>query len=63
MQVLYQRCAGLDVHKNTVVACVLTSTAKGMATPVVQTFKTMTRDLEGLSAWLAAAQVAGYLPR
>ena len=57
MQVLYQRCAGLDVHKNTVVACVLTSTAKGMATPEVQTFKTMTRDLEALSRWLKELEV------
>ena len=57
MQVLYPRCAGLDVHKKTVVACVLTSTSKGTATPVVKTFKTMTRDLEALSAWLVTLQV------
>ena len=24
MQVMYERCAGLDVHKKTVVACVVT---------------------------------------
>ncbi len=30
MQVLYGRCAGLDVHKKTVVACVLTSTEQGV---------------------------------
>ena len=57
MQVLYQRCAGLDVHKRTVVACVLTSTEKGAATPEVKTFGTMTRDLEALSQWLAERQV------
>jgi transposase len=57
MQVLYGRCAGLDVHKKTVVACVMTSTAKGVATQEVRTFGTMTRDLEALSAWLVAAQV------
>ena len=57
MQVVYRRCAGLDVHKKTVVACILTSTAEGTATQAVQTFGTMTRDLEALSAWLAAAQV------
>jgi len=57
MEVLYRRCAGLDVHKKTVVACVLTSTTRGTATQEVQTFGTMTRDLEALSAWLVAAQV------
>ncbi len=57
MQVLYGRCAGLDVHKKTVVACVLTSTEQGMARTEVRTFGTMTRDLEALSAWLTAAQV------
>jgi len=57
MQVMYQRCAGLDVHKRTVVACVLTSTATGAATQEVKTFGTMTRDLEALSAWLVAAGV------
>lgn len=57
MQVLYERCAGLAVHKKTVVACVMTSTAKGTATHEVRTFGTMTRALEALSAWLGAAQV------
>lgn len=57
MQVVYGRCAGLDVHKQTVVVCILTSTAKGTARQEVRTFGTMTRDLEGLSAWLTAAQV------
>jgi hypothetical protein len=57
MQVVYERCAGLDVHKKSVVACVLTSTAKGKASQEVRTFGTMTRDLEALSAWLVAAQV------
>lgn len=57
MQVLYRRCAGLDVHKKTVVACVLTSTEQGTATPKVKTFSTMTRDLAALSQWLAEQQV------
>ena len=57
MQVVYQRCAGLDVHKQTVVVCVLTSGVKGTATQEVRTFGTMTRDLEALSAWLVAQEV------
>jgi len=57
MEVVYRRCAGLDVHKKTVVACVLTSTNTGKPTQEVRTFGTMTRDLEALSAWLVAQQV------
>jgi transposase len=57
MQVVYERCAGLDVHKKTVVACILTGAARGTATQEVKTFGTMTRDLEALSAWLAQARV------
>ncbi len=53
MEVVYRRCAGLDVHKQSVVACVLTSTAKGTASQEVETFGTMTRDLERLAVWLA----------
>jgi hypothetical protein len=53
MEVLYGRCAGLDVHKLTVVACVLTSTGKGKTRQEVATFGTMTRDLEHLARWLA----------
>jgi transposase len=53
MEVVYRRCAGLDVHKQSVVACVLTSTAQGKASQEVATFGTMTRDLEALAAWLA----------
>ncbi len=58
MQVVYERCAGLDVHKKTVVVCVLRSTATGAARQEVRTFGTMTRDLEVLSAWLREQAVA-----
>jgi transposase len=57
MEVLYARCAGLDVHRKTVVACVLVSTGKGQVSRTVQTFGTMTRELERLSAWLVEQQV------
>lgn len=57
MDVVYQRCAGLDVHKKSVVACVLVSGGKRGVSKQVQTFGTMTRDLQALSAWLAERQV------
>jgi transposase len=47
MQIVYQRCCGLDVHKKTVVACLLTPAGKEL-----RTWGTMTADLLELIAWL-----------
>jgi transposase len=55
MDVVYERCCGLDVHKKRVVACLLTSGAAGEPVPTVRTFGTMTADLDALAAWLSAA--------
>jgi transposase len=52
MEVLYPQCAGLDVHKDTVVACVR-HMANGSVERKVRTFKTTTKDLLALSQWLA----------
>lgn len=52
MEVLYHRCAGLDVHKDTVVACVRLAEA-GQARHEVRTFKTTTRDLLASADWLS----------
>src|ERR1700740_2993032 len=53
MEVLYPHCAGLDVHKNTGVACVR-HTVDGTIKREVRTFKTITKELLALSEWLAA---------
>jgi len=52
MEVLHPRCCGLDVHKDTVVACVRLVIGRK---PVkeVRTFFTTTADLIALSEWLA----------
>jgi len=55
MDVLHPCCAGLDVHKKTVVACVLRSDAAGVPARRVRTFGTMLDDLGQLRDWLAAA--------
>lgn len=52
MEVLYARCAGLDVHKDTVVACVRTAEDGGGAKTEVRTFATTTRGLLELSDWM-----------
>ncbi len=52
MQVLYPRCAGLDVHKDVIVACV-----RCVSTPVhqeVRSFQTTTSGLQSLDEWLSS---------
>lgn len=57
MDILYSRCAGLDVHKKTVVACRISEDETGKSVVQVRTFATMTVDLLALSDWLAEVQV------
>jgi transposase len=52
MEVLNPHCAGLDIHKETVVACVRHMT-EGKVSTEVRTFKTTTEELLKLSEWLA----------
>jgi transposase len=52
MEVLHAHCAGLDVHKDTVVACAR-HMVDGKVTTVVRTFKTTTQELMALSGWLS----------
>src|SRR2546430_7323623 len=58
MQVLYERCCGLDVHKKTVVACVLITSPDGRVRKLVRTFATTTASLLALADWLASFQVS-----
>jgi transposase len=53
MEVLYPDCAGLDVHKDTVVTCARRVIA-GKVTREVRTFKTTTGELLALSEWLSS---------
>jgi transposase len=54
MDILHDRCAGLDVHKKTVVACIRCPGPDGSVTSHVRTFGTMTGGLLALSDWLRA---------
>jgi transposase len=51
MEILYPKCAGLDVHKDTVVACVRIVDESGLHQEV-RTFATTTVGLLALSDWL-----------
>lgn len=55
MQIVHACCCGLDVHKKSVVACLMSFDAKGRRRKEVRTFGTMTQDLLALSDWLTAA--------
>lgn len=57
MQVIYGRCAGLDVHKKTVSACVSVCEADGVKRRQKRTFGTFTTDLLALADWLKASGV------
>lgn len=52
MQVLYPRCAGLDVHKKTVVACRVHTLPNGHKQQEIATFGTTTPELLQLGDWL-----------
>ena len=57
MDVLHTNCAGLDVHKKTVVATVIISTERGKPIKATRTFATMPGDLLSLSDLLSGYQV------
>jgi len=47
MEVLHERCCGLDVHKKSITACIITTEGKE-----IRTFATMTRNLIELVDWV-----------
>jgi transposase len=57
MQVMYERCAGLDVHKKSVVACSIEPAEEGGWQKQTRRFGTMTDELLSLADWLRARQV------
>jgi transposase len=52
MDVLHERCCGIDLHKRSLTACVLAPGAAGRPRKELRTFGTMTADIEALAAWL-----------
>ena len=55
MDIMYERCCGLDVHKQTVVACVLEPGSGRQPHKEIRTFGTVTDDLLELLDWLVIA--------
>jgi transposase len=52
MRVLYERCCGLDIHKQFVVACLLVTAPAGSVRKEIRTSRSMTNDLLALADWL-----------
>lgn len=57
MQVIHQRCCGLDIHKKTIVACILITSQEGMVQKQTRSFSTMTTGLLTLIDWLDSWQI------
>jgi transposase len=54
MEVLFERCAGIDIHKRTAVVCLVTPGERGQPQRQTRTFGTTTPELLALSDWLSA---------
>ncbi len=57
MDVVHERCCGLDVHKRTVVACVIVPGPDRVPAKQIRTFGTMTVDVLQLADWLGELHV------
>lgn len=57
MQILHESCAGLDVHKASVVACVMLTARDGSVQTISRTFGTVTAEVLALSDWLREQNV------
>lgn len=53
MDVVYSHCCGLDIHKKTVVACLIRSAPGHPLAKESRTFRTMTTELLALADWLS----------
>lgn len=55
MEAILENCCGLDVHRDTVVACLLTGHLEDRPKKEIRTFSTMSKGLHELGAWLQSA--------
>lgn len=57
LEILYKRCAGLDIHSETIVACVLIKDDDTNLIKEIETLPTLTKDLFYLLKWLEEREV------
>lgn len=54
METIIERCCGIDVHKKTITACLMTGAAGKPLQKTIKTFSTMTQDLLACRQWLVS---------
>ena len=54
---VHRNCCGLDVHKETIAACLISESEDGTSSRQKRIFGTMTQQLRELAQWLAEAKV------
>lgn len=52
MEVIHERCCGLDIHKKTLVACLMVTSPKGEVRKEIRSFGAMTEDILAMADWL-----------
>lgn len=57
MDVLYRKCAGMDVHQESIVVCTLVTNEEGQLESETKTFGAMTKHLFELQQWLESKDV------
>lgn len=57
MEILFPKCAGMDVHQKTVVVTILEALPSGQRRRETQTFETFTDDLRRMASWLDVNEV------
>lgn len=57
METLITRCAGMDVHQESIVVCVMTGASHEAPEVETRTYPTMTRDLFELMTWLESKEI------
>src|SRR5271157_3887850 len=57
---VHRNCCGLDVHKETIAACLIREDASGDTSKEKRLFGTMTKQLRELAQWLVEAKVSAF---
>ncbi len=58
MEVIYEKCCGIDVHKKTATACIMISNGNRIIKKEIRTYTTMTCDIEKMRDWFKEEGVA-----
>jgi transposase len=56
MEEIYERCCGLDVHRDSITACIMIGYGQ-QKRKIIKTFETFTRDINELANWLKLHEV------